>query len=349
MSEKQIDEQILDNEVVDSNKNEEMTEEKDPFLERIKKLDNNERIFKKDEEFIPSEDNTKEIIEEKNNDIDISYDEKETEDKQDVIPSKKNKKKGFLVILVVLVLILGGVLCVFFVPGAKQTVTKIIRENPISNIININKEDKYNPMGYPVIEGKTFGDAANVYNCSYKKFLADNNFPSDIPKNTPIFVAEYYMRVKDVAEKNYSTDYETFKSELGIPESATLENGKTIKINENTMWYIVKDELPLSSIVKERDFLEYKAYYGLGDEVTTDTLYKEVRPQIEKVLVEEVKVKYGLIEKTEEETSNNTENQTEETPQPEIVEQEQPQTEEDSQTEQTVTAEEEPTSSEVTE
>ena len=45
---------------------------------------------------------------------------------------------------------------------------------------------------------------------------------------------------------------------------SSLDGGnvsKTVKINENTMWYIVKDELPLSSIIKEKDLAEYKTYY----------------------------------------------------------------------------------------
>ena len=313
MSEKQINEEILENEVsidetkINSAENEvadaKENEETDPFLERIKKLDNNERIFEKDEYVKESENKSQDENKIKENKDEEFYDKFEKNKIEEHFPRTK-KKKGNAIKLIVPVIILGVIICGLLFPGVK----------------NVILGNKYNPMGYPVIEGKTFGDAAKVYNCSYKKFLKDNNFPLDIPKNTPIFVAEYYMRVKDVAEKNYSMDYETFKNEVGIPESATLKNGKTVKINENTMWYIVKDELPLSSIIKEKDFAEYKTYYGLGDEVTQDTLYKEVRPQIEKVLVEEVKVKYGLVEVQSKEMPENTDNQTEETNQPEVTE-----------------------------
>lgn len=334
MSEKQIDEQILENEVsndktkinstenevADSKEIEERIEEKDPFLERIKKLDNNERIFEKDEYFKTSEDEAEDEI--KNAE---TFDESENKIKEKLPVTREKKKKGKAIKIIAPVIILGIILCALL-PG----------------VINSVIGNKYNPMGYPVIEGKTFGDAAKVYNCSYKKFLKDNNFPSDIPKDTPIFVAEYYMRVKDIAEKNYSMDYETFKNEVGIPESATLKNGKTVKINENTMWYIVKDELPLSSIIKEKDFLEYKTYYGLSDEVTPVTLYKEVRPQIEKVLVEEVKVKYGLIEEPGEENPENIDSQIEETTQTEEEVQTQTESTQTPQTEQTAPAEVQP-------
>lgn len=124
----------------------------------------------------------------------------------------------------------------------------------------------YNRMGYVDISGKTVQDLADQMGVDVPTFLAQYELPEDMPANTTESAAYYNIPVKIMAQM-FGMDYATMKETLQFPETIT----------EETPWGEAEGEVKLQYYVGEENLATFKEQYGLGDEITLDTQWKEVR------------------------------------------------------------------------
>lgn len=130
--------------------------------------------------------------------------------------------------------------------------------------------NKYN-RGYVDTTGRTVAEVAEQIGMTYEEFLEEYELPKDMPKNTYEAVAFYTMPAKKAAEV-YGISFDQIKQMLGLPDDT----------DENKPWGEVEGEVKLGTYLGGADYVDtFKEQYGLGDEVTADTLWKEVRPIVD--------------------------------------------------------------------
>lgn len=130
--------------------------------------------------------------------------------------------------------------------------------------------NKYN-RGYVDTTGRTVAEVAEQIGMTYEEFLEEYGLPKDMPKNTYEAVAFYTMPAKKAAEV-YGISFDQIKQMLGLPDDT----------DENKPWGEVEGEVKLGTYLGGADYVDtFKEQYGLGDEVTADTLWKEVRPIVD--------------------------------------------------------------------
>lgn len=162
--------------------------------------------------------------------------------------------------------------------------------------------NKYNKMGYADISGATLGEMCEQMGMSVEDFKEKYELPEDMPEDTYFNAAYNMMPTKIIAAMNM-TDFATLKEEFKLPEMTTpsepkgffakikslFVKEKPVEITEDTPWGVVQDEITLEVAVGEDNMDEFREVYGFGDEVTLETKWKEVRPAIEKMAIEERK------------------------------------------------------------
>ena len=130
--------------------------------------------------------------------------------------------------------------------------------------------NKYN-RGYVDTTGRTVAEVAEQIGMTYEEFLEEYGLPKDMPKNTYEAVAFYTMPAKKAAEV-YGISFDQIKQMLELPDDT----------DENKPWGEVEGEVKLGTYLGGADYVDtFKEQYGLGDEVTADTLWKEVRPIVD--------------------------------------------------------------------
>lgn len=129
--------------------------------------------------------------------------------------------------------------------------------------------DKYN-KGRVNVTGKTVGEIAKQMGKDFDQFLADNGLPADMHEDTYESVAAYYRPVQKVAEDAGAT-LEELKMMFGLDD-----------IDPDDTWGEVYDRVTLDKVVGADAFENFKKEMGLGDEVTLDTKWGEIRNTVEK-------------------------------------------------------------------
>lgn len=144
-------------------------------------------------------------------------------------------------------------------------------------IITSNMEfNKYNKMGYVDISGQTIQDLADAQGITVEEFLEMYSLPADMPADTTEAAAYYNIPVGRISEM-YGMDFETLKTTLNLGAEVTAE----------TPWGIAEGEIILSDYVGADNVDSFKAQYGLGDEVTGDTKWKEIRTAVDTIQKEQ--------------------------------------------------------------
>lgn len=126
--------------------------------------------------------------------------------------------------------------------------------------------NKYNRMGYIDTTGRTIGEVADANGYELADFLASYDLPADMPESTYESVAYYMIPAKKVAEM-YGMDFASLKEMLGWDDTVT----------EDTPWGEAEGETTLSKYVGEDNLSQFKEQYNLGDEITGETKWKEIR------------------------------------------------------------------------
>ncbi len=154
--------------------------------------------------------------------------------------------------------------------------------------------NKYNKMGYANPNGRTVADVIEELGITLDEFKANYSLPEDMTPDTEEMAA-YYMIPVRVFSQMYGIDYATFKEAYKIPDETTPSEPTTIigkikalfgvydiqPIDENTPWGVVLDELTLGNYVGEENLETFKEYYGITEEITVETKYKEIRKQVD--------------------------------------------------------------------
>lgn len=126
--------------------------------------------------------------------------------------------------------------------------------------------NKYNRAGYIDVSGRTIAEVAESSGMDLKDFLDSYGLPADMPSNTSESAAYYTIPCSRMAAM-YGMDFETLKSTLELPDTVT----------EDTTWGEAEGEARLSVYVGEDNLASFKEQYNLGDEITGDTQWKEIR------------------------------------------------------------------------
>lgn len=130
--------------------------------------------------------------------------------------------------------------------------------------------NKYN-RGYIDTTGRTIEEVAEQSGMKLDEFLETYSLPKNMPKNTYESAAFYTMPVSKVAEV-YGITFEDMKEQLQLADTVT----------ENDKWGDVEGEVSLGVYLGSEDYVEeFKEYYGLGEEVTADTKWKEIRVTVD--------------------------------------------------------------------
>ena len=223
-------------------------------MEENKNLEN-EIIEETTEEVIEEteavEEVAEEVIEESEETEAVEEATEETETVEEVKPS--SKKGAIIAVVVALVIVIAAV---------------------ATSMMDFNK---YNKMGYVDISGKTVQDIADAQGMTLAEFLESYKLPADMPGDT-IEAAAYYMIPTGMIAEMNGLDFATLKSMLKLPEYVT----------EDMPWGEAEGGITLADYIGGADKVEdFKAQYGLGDDVTADTLWKEIRNAVDTVTKEQ--------------------------------------------------------------
>ncbi len=167
--------------------------------------------------------------------------------------------------------------------------------------------NKYNKAGYVDVSGRTVAEVAESAGMDLKDFLDSYGLPADMPGNTSESAAYYAIPCSRMATM-YGMDFETLKSTLELPDTIT----------EDTPWGEAEGEARLSVYVGEDNLDSFKEQYGLGDEVTGDTQWKEIRNIVDEYNRQQRIESEKAQEEAEKNAANEDENSntTESTPAP---------------------------------
>lgn len=207
------------------------------------------------EETVENIENTESI--EKNEAVTVAPEEgeeDETTETEDVpeteVVNGNNKKTIMGVIIGIAVLVVAAVIVLFVMFGKTWF-------NP------------YN-KGHVDITGRTVGEVADMMGMEYDDFLEQYGLPSDMPKTTIESAASYMIPLSKYTEMNGIT-LSDLAGYMGWDESITEET----TIGE------ALDKTKLSLYVGEENLATFKEEFGLGDDVTGETLWGDIRNTVE--------------------------------------------------------------------
>lgn len=153
--------------------------------------------------------------------------------------------------------------------AAAAAVAVVVAIVLIMLFVNRNPYEKYID-----VTGRTIGQVAEEANIDYEQFLEIYDLPEDMPKNTSESSAYNTIPFATIIEMNQFTGMETVedaKKMLELPD----------EIDDDTPWGVAIGEAPLRAYVGESNVDSFKERYGLGDDVTGDTKYKDVRKTVD--------------------------------------------------------------------
>lgn len=259
----------------EKNLNEELNEEAQPTVEEV-----NEAAEEATEEVVevPTEETVNETVEEVP--AETTVEEAETEEAEEIkadaieveavevsddensepvvtefdwTPSQPAKKKNNLPIILIAAIIVV----------VAAIVVLAIKFGP-------SMFNKYNRLGYVDVSGRTVEQVADEQGMDLDEFLEQFNLPEDMPGNTTESAAYNCIPVSTMVTM-YGMEFDTMKEFLQFPDTVT----------EDTPWGEAIGEVTLGNYVGEDNLAEFKETYGLGDDVTVDTLWKEVRQTVD--------------------------------------------------------------------
>ena len=140
----------------------------------------------------------------------------------------------------------------------------------VAAMTSMMETNKYNKMGYVDISGKTVQDLIDQQGITLEEFLETYGLPSDMPADTIEAAAYYTIPVKNIAQM-YGMDFESLKEKLQFPDTIT----------EDSTWGEAEGEVTLANYIGEDNLEEFKSQYGLGDNVTGETKWKEIRNTVD--------------------------------------------------------------------
>lgn len=130
--------------------------------------------------------------------------------------------------------------------------------------------NKYNKQ-YIDTTGRTIEDVAEMSGMTLKEFLDEYDLPSNMPKNTYEAAAFYTMPAEKAAEI-YGMTFDDLKEQLQLGDDADPKDP----------WGEVEGEVTFNVYVGGEEYVDQvKKLYELGDEITGETKWKDIRPLID--------------------------------------------------------------------
>lgn len=198
-----------------------------------------------------------EVTELKLEDTDKEFCEDQNEECDETTVPKKRLNKGVIAPIAALAaaaVVLGGFYAV-----------KIFKEKAAV--------EKYNNQ-YPDVYGITVGEFADMNGLEFEELVDYYDLPEDMKPEVHFYSAMQNIPISTYMKKVRGISYENAKEVYG------WEDDKSI--NKDTTCGEAMDKVKLSDYFGVDYVDQAKEYYGLDDKVNGDTLYGEVRGQIEK-------------------------------------------------------------------
>lgn len=237
-----------------------------------------EEIADAAEEIAEDAEEVAEEIEEELSEVDLAVQEAlaERDAAEAAAKAERNEKLKKAGIIAGIVIIIAGIILSGFV---SKDADDHIRINSYSGWLP-KLVNKYNHMGYVDVTGNTIGDIAESMGINVEDFKEEFGLPKDMPASTNEMTAMYFIPAKNYGSM-YGLDFQTMKDILHIPD--TTEDGEPI--TEDTLWGVVQGEITVADYVGDTGDGEaiksFKEEIGLGDEVTGETKWKEVRNAVD--------------------------------------------------------------------
>lgn len=151
--------------------------------------------------------------------------------------------------------------------------------------------------GYIDISGVTLKDLADSNGFSVSEYKKMNGLPWLMPKSTNENAVKNYVTIEASLAQS-GTDFKSLKEYYGWDDSITEKTtvGKALGETKLSIILGVKD---MDEDTANQTLDALKEFYGFGDEVTLDTLYKDVRQRIDE------KTKEKRLEQEQEEAEKN--------------------------------------------
>ena len=147
----------------------------------------------------------------------------------------------------------------------------------------------------------TAEELADKMGMSFEDFITYYDLPEDLPKDLNSNAVEKTIPVGKIAEMNRYSSFDEFKESMGWDDSIT----------EETRLGVALDKTQLKYYVGEEQFEAFKAEYGFGDEITLETLYGDVRVQVEEKMKEEYEASKAAAESADSDAEANPSDTTE--------------------------------------
>ncbi|MBQ2670975.1 MAG: hypothetical protein IJG06_09555, partial [Clostridia bacterium] len=129
---------------------------------------------------------------------------------------------------------------------------------------------------YVDVTGRTIGQVAEQSGLDYTEFLKIYKLPEDRPENTSEASAYNAIPFGVIIEMNQFVGMENVEDAKKVLELPDW-------VNENTPWGEAIGEAPLKAYVGEDNLNTFKEKYGLGDNITGDTRYKEIKNKVDEI------------------------------------------------------------------
>lgn len=171
---------------------------------------------------------------------------------------KKAKKSSAVIAAVVAVLVVAAIV--------------------VAGVLIVKSSNKYNKLGYINISGRTLDQVAQDANMTVDEFKAEYDLPEDM-KGSTTESAAYYMIPAGTMAKMNGIEFSQLKEMLGLTDNA--------EITEDTPWGEAEGEALLKDYVGEANVDSFKEYYELGDEITADTKWKDIRNIVDQKALDE--------------------------------------------------------------
>lgn len=221
---------------------------------------------------------------------------------------KKTISKGAVAAIVAVVLAVAAVLTVLIVDPFEWNVFNSKEKTQSAEVKEIKVDlpkkselskkelkatEKYNSM-YPDLFGTTIGEYADAAGMEFDDFIEYYNLPSDMTQLVNAYAATNLMPIKEYMEKFTGIDFSAAKEFYEWDDTVTEETPSVDALDKVTM----EKRFGVDSLD------QIKETYGLGDDVTGETLYGEVRPIMEKKELELKKQAEEAEKATEAPTEN---------------------------------------------
>lgn len=246
----------------------------------------NETVEKIDEEALedtvleetPSAEGEKDEAEEKTEEV---LEETETFDKKSISKGIRTSVIACAATAFILVLM------VVFNPFKMKSVTKI------QKALHIGKTPSYSD-GYADTTERTAGDVAEEMGMAFGEFLVYYDLPDDLPENISENAAINNIPVRIYAEKQLNMSFEDVKALYGWEDD----------IDKNMTIGAAIDKTSLAKIYGDEQVENLKVLYNLDKDVTGETLYGEIRNELESRIKAEREANEADAEPIAEETEN---------------------------------------------